>query len=73
MIVRPMNTRMLSQELIDAFGLVGGELVGDDVDLLAGGLMGHDVGQEGDKLRRAMARRCLAQHPASLDAVTENR
>jgi len=38
----------------------------NDVDLLAPGLMGHDVGEKGHELRRGVARSHFAQHLAGL-------
>ncbi len=49
------------QELAHGFGLMGREVVGDDVDLLAFGLGGHDLSQEGDKLCAGMTCRRLPQ------------
>lgn len=57
-----MNLRMLCQELVDPCGLVRREVVSDDMDLLARKLVGHNVGQEGDELRRGVALGRLAQH-----------
>ena len=42
------------------------EIVGDDVDLFASGLVDHDVGEEGDEFRRGVTRRGLAENFASL-------
>ncbi len=39
------------QELVDPLGLVGREVVGNQVNLFAARLVDDDVGQEGDKLR----------------------
>lgn len=61
-----MNVRVLDQELLDLLGLVRRQVVGDDVDLLALGLVGHEVGEEGDELGRGVSRGGLAQHLAGL-------
>ncbi len=37
-------------------------VIRDHVNLFAGGLVGHDVGQEGDELGRGVARCRRAQH-----------
>ncbi len=61
-----MNLRVLGQELVDPCGLVRREVVSDDMDLLASKLVGHNVSQEGDELRRGVALGRLAQHLARL-------
>jgi hypothetical protein len=57
-----MHARVPFQELLDALGLVGREVVGDDVDLFAARLIDDDVSQEGDELSRRMSACSLAQH-----------
>ena len=46
--------------------LVSREVVGDHMDLFAARLVDHDVGEEGDELRRGMSLGGLAQHLAGL-------
>jgi hypothetical protein len=55
-----MNRGVRLEEVVDPLGLVCREVVRDDVDLLAFGLVGHDVLQERDELGRCVARRSLA-------------
>jgi hypothetical protein len=50
-----MNVGVLAEELFDQLGLVRREVVGDHMDLLALGLVRHDVGEEGDELGRRVA------------------
>lgn len=57
-----VHRRMGLQKLGDPTGLVGREVIGDHVQLLTGGLMGHQVCQKGDELFRGVPVRCLAQH-----------
>ena len=61
-----MNAGVLAQELLDLLGLVRREVVGDHMDLLALGLVGHDVGKEGNELGRRVTLGCLAEDLASL-------
>ena len=49
-----VNLRVLLDEPSDLIGLVGREVVDDHVDLFAPPLIDHDVGEEGDKLRRGV-------------------
>ena len=56
-----MNLRMSFKELFDLPGLVGREVVGDDVDLFATRLIDDNVGEEGDELGGSVARSRLAQ------------
>src|SRR5882757_6194794 len=46
---------MIGQELCDPLGLMGREVVGDDVDLATPGLQRNDLTQEGHKLLSGMA------------------
>src|SRR5678815_1151316 len=59
-----VNIGVCREELVDALGLVRGEVVGDDVDLLAAGLVDHDVGEKRHELSRGVPLRGLAQHLA---------
>ena len=61
-----MNLRMRLEELFHLPGLVGGEIVGDDMDFFATGLVDDDIGEEGDELGRSVPRRSLAQHLSGL-------
>ena len=53
---------ILGEERLDPRGLVCRAVIRDHVNLFAGGLVGHDVGQEGDELGRGVARCRRAQH-----------
>ena len=57
-----MNLRVRLEELLDLPGLVGGEIVGDDVDFFAARLVHDDIGKEGDEFSRGVPRRGLAQY-----------
>ena len=46
---------MIGQELRDPLGLMGREVVGDDVDLASPGLQRNNLAQEGHKLLGGMA------------------
>ena len=61
-----MHPRILGEERLDPRGLVRREVVGDHMDLLAVGLVHHEVGQKRDELCRGVARRSLAPHLARL-------
>src|ERR1700682_2594379 len=61
-----MNVAMLGQKWLDALGLVRREVVSDDVNFLALGLVNHDVSEKRDELRRGMPLRRLAQYLAGL-------
>jgi hypothetical protein len=54
-----VNLRMSSQKVIDLSRLMGGEVVGNHVDLFAVRLVDNDVRQEGDELRRQGQRALL--------------
>ena len=56
-----VDIAVLCKELADLLGLVGCQVVGDHVDLLAPALVGHDVAEEGDELCRGGAPRRLSQ------------
>ena len=45
---------VFAQEQLDAFGLMGGEIVGDDMDLFTLRLRTHQVGEEGHELGAGM-------------------
>ena len=57
----PQHAAVFSEELVHPLGFVRREVVGDDVDLFALGLVGYDVSQEGDKLGRGVTLGSLAQ------------
>lgn len=59
-----MSVAVHGQEFAHLRGLVGREIVGDDVNLFALGLVGHDVGEKGDELGRGVTSSRLAQHLA---------
>jgi hypothetical protein len=61
-----MNLRVRFGKLFDRRALVRREVVGDHVDLFAARLVDHDVGEEGDQLRRGVPLRSYAQHFAGL-------
>jgi hypothetical protein len=50
-----VNVRMRFQEIVNLPGLVGREVIGDHVDLLAARLVHDDVGEERDELRGGVA------------------
>src|SRR4029453_5699059 len=52
---------MLGEERIDALGLVRREVIADDMNLFAPGLVSDDVSEEGHELGAGVPRRCLAQ------------
>jgi hypothetical protein len=56
---------MIGQELRDPLGLMGREVVGDDVDLATLGLQRNNLTQEGDQLLSGMAGRGLTQNLAA--------
>ena len=64
--VMQMQVGMLDEKRIDALGLVRREVVADDMDLFAPGLMSNDVGEEGHELGAGVPRRCLTQNFARL-------
>ena len=53
---------MRRQEILDRPALVSREIVGDDVDLFATGLVDDDVGEESDELGGGVSRGGLAEH-----------
>jgi len=55
---------MLGEKLLDPVGFMRGQVIADDMDFFALGLVGHEICQEGDKLCAGMPRRGLAQHLA---------
>src|SRR5262245_2559934 len=59
--VMQMHVRMPDQEILDTLGLVCREVVADDVNLFAAGLVSDDVGEEGHELGTGVPRRGLAQ------------
>ena len=61
-----VNLRMSSQKVVDLSGVMGGEVVGNHVDLFAARLVDDDVRQEGDELRRSVTHGRFAEHLAGL-------
>lgn len=57
---------MRTEKCVELFGLVGRQIVGDDMGLLAARLMNHDICQGGHELGRGVARGSLAQHVTGL-------
>src|ERR1700730_5795777 len=57
-----MDVGVNRQEVLDPLGLMGGEVVQDDVDRLAGRLRGDHGAQEGNELRTGVTGGGLAQH-----------
>src|SRR5258708_39154430 len=57
---------MMSQEVADALGLMGREIVHNEVDLAATRLAGHNLAEEGDELFGRVPRRGLPEHFATL-------
>ena len=57
---------VLAEEVLDLLGLVRREVVSHHMDILALGLVRHDVGQEGHELSRRLVGSCLAEHFAGL-------
>src|SRR5437588_6725454 len=51
-----MNAGMSGEEFLDPLGLMGGEVVDDDVDLLSARLTNDEIGKEGDELFGGVAR-----------------
>ena len=60
-----MYVGMTGKELFDFGRFVRGEIVGDDMDLFALGLMSDDIGKEGHELCRGVALSRFAQNFAS--------
>ena len=56
------HPRIPGETRIDPRGLVCRAVVGDHVNLFAGGLVGHEVGQEGHERGRGVARCGLVHH-----------
>ena len=56
---------MSRQEFTDPGGVVGREVVGNDVDLLACGLIGHHLAEKGDEFLAGVTGHGLAQHLAA--------
>ena len=59
-----MNVDMGGQEFVNVLGLVGREVVGDHMNFLTLGLVGHDVGEKRHELSRGVPRGGLTQHLA---------
>ena len=56
-----LNVGMGGEELGHGLGLVRRKVISDDVDWLALGLRGADIGEKGDELRAGVALDCFAQ------------
>src|SRR5262245_3788148 len=52
-----MNVLVVTKELLDASRFMSGEIVGDDVNLFATGLLYDEVREKGDKLFTRVTRR----------------
>ena len=61
-----VNLRMSSQKVVDLSRLMGGEVVGNHVDLFAARLVDDDVRQEGHELCRSVTHGRFAEYLASL-------
>ena len=59
-----LHVAVRGQEVRDALGLVAADVVADNVNLAALGLVGHDVGEKGDELLAGVTRRGPAEHLA---------
>ena len=59
-----VDVSVLGEELLDLLRLVRRQVVGDHVDLLVPGLVGDDVGEEGDELCRGGAHGRLGKNLA---------
>ena len=57
-----VDVGMLGEEFTDALGLMGGEVIEDDVDLAPPRLNGNELAEEGDELLGRMPRRGLTEH-----------
>jgi hypothetical protein len=57
---------MSDEKRLHPFGLVRREVIGDHMDLFVFGLVGDDVGEKRDELRRGVALCGLAQYLAGL-------
>src|SRR6267154_15409 len=57
-----MDLGMSREELLNSLGLVGREVVGNEMDLFTARLIGDDLGEEGDKLLAGMTRGSFAYH-----------
>ena len=61
-----MNVFVITEELLNASGLMSGEVVGDDVNLLAAGLPRDEVRKKGDELLTRVTRRRSAENLSGL-------
>lgn len=61
-----MNVAVRFKKFTDLLDLVGREVVSDEVNFFAIGLVGHDVGEKRNELDRGVTRGRLAQHLAGL-------
>ena len=57
-----MDSGVSREKLLNPLGLVGREVIGNEMDLLAARLIGDDRGEEGDKLLAGMTRGSFAYH-----------
>src|SRR5205823_1916127 len=60
-----VNVGMSLQECLDLGGLMRRKIVGNDVDLLAAGLIGHYLGEKGDEFLAGVTGHRLAEHLAA--------
>ncbi len=59
-----MDFGMSREELLNSLGLVGREVVGNEMNLLTARLIGHHLGEEGHELLAGVARGGFAHHLA---------
>src|SRR5882724_13430152 len=59
-----MDFGMSREELLNSLGLVGREVVGDEMNLLTARLIGNHLGEEGHELLAGVARGGFAHHLA---------
>jgi len=57
-----MDGGMFGEEVPHELGLVRREIVGDDMDFLAQGLVDDDIGEEGDEFSRSVSFSGLSQN-----------
>ena len=57
-----MHVGVVGQECFNQLAPVGGEVVGNDMDLFTARLIGHDVSQKRDELCRGVPRSRIAKH-----------
>jgi len=57
-----MNLRMVFKEVLDRLTFVSRKVVSDDMDFFAAGLIGDDIGEEGDEFRGCVSGGSLTEH-----------